>query len=102
MLDLAEKILKDAEDEFDYAEVKAEKLSKNTILQKNGNIDMLHSSETSGLMLRTLKDGALSAIFVNDLSNVKAKEIIKKAIRASNESKKTLKTPIKKNIFNLS
>lgn len=95
MLDLAEKILKDAEDEFDYAEVKAEKLNKNTILQKNGNIDMLHSSETSGLMLRTLKDGALSAIFVNDLSNVKAKEIIKKAIRASNESKKTLKTPIK-------
>jgi len=95
MLDIAEKILKQAEEKFDYVEVKAENLRKNTILQKNGNIDMLHSSETSGLMLRTLKDGALSAIFVNDLENLNISEIISKAVKNSNASKKILKNPIK-------
>ncbi len=92
MLEIAEGVLKKAEKHFDYAEVKVENILKNTILQKNGNIDTMHSSETSGLMLRTLKDGVLSAVFINNL-NTKADDIISKAMKNTQNSKRIMKTP---------
>jgi len=95
MLDIAEKIMKKAGDNFDYVEVKIEKINRNNIIQKNGNLEMLHSSETVGLMLRTLKDGTLSAVFVNDLDKINIGQIISKAKKLSAESKKILKKPIR-------
>jgi len=93
MFDLAERVLKEASD-FDYAEVKVENSEKNIILQKNGNIEMLHSSKTGGLMLRTIKDGALSAVFINKPEETNISDIISKAKRNSLNAKKILRKKV--------
>src|SRR3990172_8955846 len=112
MLDLVEKTLKIAEGASKYAEVRYEKSNNNRVIFNNGSLEAVDSTETEGLCIRILHDGALGLAFTNkfDLSSIKksinqakkmavaAKSILEKPIIFSEEKTNQKKYEVKQKI----
>lgn len=94
MLDLARKALKLATTQSDYAEIRAESSETNKLILKNGIIEKVDFSTSSGFCVRIIKDGAIGTAFTNSFNLADIKAAIKDAIKMSRASLALLKKPI--------
>lgn len=78
----------------DYAEARIESFDKTEIILKNGSIGSVELSNSSGIAIRVMVNGALGASFTNEIDRESIKKAVLQAERSAKLSSKILKTPI--------
>ncbi len=92
MFNLADKVLKIASRDADYAEVRAEHISSSNLVMKNGSIESAEFSIGNGLAIRAVIDGALGVAFVNSKEMAEIEKAVNNAIKLAEKASHGLKT----------
>src|SRR3990167_3905000 len=78
----------------DYVEARIESFNKTEIILKNGSIGSVELSNSSGIAIRVMVNGALGASFTNIVNRDSIKKAVLQAERSAKLSSKILKIPI--------